>query len=755
MTRTAPFVLITAAFAAGVWLASQFPLPVWFSGLIALVALGACILAVAGKQYETIWVAACVMLLATGAAWVTLRTAPLEHPVAAYNGRFVVVEGVIDDDEPDKRPDMTYLRVHVQRLVVDGAIVQPDGVVLVCANNSVDWRYGDVVRVFGPMDAPPVYADFDYRDYLGNRDVYALIRYPDTVQRLGGDQGDPVLAVLLRYKAALRTSAQKIMPAPESALLNGILIGDAREIPPGTQEAFRRTGTAHIVAISGFNVSIIVGLVVMVLGQFLGRRAVAAFAIPAVLIYMVLVGMSGSVMRAAFMAVIMLAGRLIWRRSFTLNTLFAAAFFMLLVDPRLLFDLSFQLSFTATLGLVLYSDRLHDRVQAWLQRHMQRQTARTWAGLLADVLFSTVSATIATLPLLLSTFHQLSLVTFMANGLVLPLQPPAMILGIAAVVAGVFYVPLGAAVGMLPYALLTATLRIVEWMGSWPWAAVPVYDFGPAQTIAYYLVLGGITAVLSLKIDIRQILATLIKRRLGVIGVVVIVMLLAALGGVYWYQRPDGAMHVTFTGKGAFIQTPAGLQMVFAGGGGVLPIMGRSMPMWDGGIDLLLLPQRNDTDRGDTLPILQRYKPGVIIQPEGEDEPTAMLADWNEQASAQAAQVMTVPIGTRVELEPDVVLTVEQRLSGAIGARLRYGAVTFELAGDAGIISGTINGADVVFVSVRGAKAPLLNLAHPRMVVWADAGLAPPALDRAIRAFILRDLNTVEFVTDGKTVWTR
>ena len=756
MTRAAPFILITAAWSAGIWFASQFPLPVWFAASLAFGALVIVITLIFARQSnDTIWAAALVMLIASGAAWYTARTTLPDHTPAEYNGRMVVVEGVIDDDEPDKRPDITYLRVHVRRIVVDNAIVRPEGIVLVRADNSIDWRYGDVVRAFGVMDAPPVFADFDYRDYLAQRDVHAWISLPDQVLRIGADQGNGFWAALFRYKAALRASAQQIMPAPESALLNGIVIGDASEIPAGITNAFQRTGTAHIVAISGFNVSIIVGMFVMLLGQFLGRRMVAAISMPAVLLYMLLVGASGSVSRAALMAVIMLFGRVIWRRAFTLNSLFAAAFILLLIDPRSLFDLSLQLSFTATLGLALYSDRLHDAVQAWLQQHMRRRKARLWAGLLADVLFSTVAATITTMPLLLSVFHQLSLVAFLANALVLPLQPPAMILGIVAVIAGVIHVPVGAAIGLLSYALLTATLRIVEWMGAWPWAAVPVYDFGAPQAIAYYVALGGITAAMSIKSNIRQILLVLIKRRLGVIGVAVVVVLLASLGAVYWYQRPDGSLHVAFTGKGAFVQTPAGRQMVFAGSGGVPALMGRAMPVWDRSIDVLLLPQRNDTVRGDTLPIMQRYHADVVIQPEGDDEPSAMLDAWRSQAATQSMQVVTVPMGTRIELEPDVVLTVEKRSKGAIGARLSYGGVTFELVGDAEVISGTIGSADVVFVGVKGAKASVLNVAQPRMVVWADAGGVPPELDHSIRAFALRDVNTVEFVTDGKTLWTR
>lgn len=753
MIRAAPFVLITAAFAAGLWLASQFALPLWFSGAVAFGAFVALVSWAITRQHDDIaWSAAFVMLAAIGASWYTLRETPAENAPSTYNGRYVAVEGVVDD-EPDNRPEIAYLRVRVTRMVVNGSVVQPNGIVLIRADHAIDWHYGDVARAFGVLDAPPVFADFDYRDYLARRDVGAWISRPDTLQRIGTDEGSPLYAALYRYKAALRLSALRIMPAPESALLTGILIGDDNAIPASIQAAFRRTGTAHIVAISGFNVSIIVGLLVVVLGQFLSRRAVAFVAIPVVIMYMILVGMSGSVVRAAVMAVIMLVGRMLWRRAFTANTLLAAAFIILCVDPAMLFDLSLQLSFAATLGIVLYSERLRAGVQAWMQRRVRRETARAWTQLLADVLLTTVAATVTTMPILLSTFSQLSLVAFPANAIVLPLQPAAMVLGLMAVVTGLFSTPAGAIVALPTYALLTITLRVVEWMASPAWAALPVYAFGPPHVIAYYFVLGAITAVFSMKIDLRQMLGRLVRKRLGVIGVLVVIGIVLALGGVYWYQQPDGKLHVTFTGKGAFVQTPAGRQIVFAGGGGVLPVMGRAMPVWDKDIDLLLLPRRNDAARGDTLPILQRYKPDVILQPDGTDDPSAMLDEWSRQAVGQGVQVMTTAAGSRIELEPMVELTVTKRAKHDIGLRLAYGAVTFEMVGDTVAISGTIDNADVVFVSVHGASADVINDAHPRNLVWADAGGAPPALARSIRAFILRDLNTITFVSDGKTLW--
>ncbi|MCL5276136.1 MAG: ComEC family competence protein [Chloroflexi bacterium] len=753
MTRAAPFVFITAAFAAGLWFASQFAPPLWFSALVALIA-GAIVIAVR-RQYGPLWAAALVALFAQGALRYTLSVPPpsADSP-AAYNGRYVVLEGLVID-EPDARPDLAYLRVQVARMAVDSAVVQPRGLVLLRADKRIDWRYGDIVRAYGVLDAPPVFADFDYRDYLARQNVFAWIARPDPLQRIGADQGSPLMSALLRVKADVRRSVQRSMPAPESALLNGILIGDANELPQGIANAFRRTGAAHIVAISGFNVSIVIALIVPLLSRLLGRQLAAGAAIPAVVVYTLFVGASASVQRAAVMAVIMLVGMLIWRRGFTLNTLCAAAFFMLAAEPAMLFDLGFQLSFAATLGLVLYLDHMRDAVQHRIEAHFNRAAAQASAGILADLLFTTLAATLTTLPILLSNFNLLTPSSFLVNPLVLPLQPGAMILGSLAAALGLVSAPLGMLTAWPAYALLTITLRVVEWVGAQPWAAFPVYGFGAPHALAYYAALFGVSAVVAQKPNIRAALRSLVRKRLSAGIVVLIAAIVLALGAVVWFQRPDGKLHVTFSGAGALIQTPSGRQAVFAGGGNIPAVMGRAMPAWDRSIELLVLPQRDDYSRGDSLPILQRYTTGVIVQPDGADEPSAMLDEWNAQAAAQSSRVITLPVDSRITLEAGVVLTVEQRLKGAIGLRLTYGKAAFDLVGNSSVVSGTLDGAKVVFVSVRGAKPALLSAAAPQSVVWADAGGAPPALPPSMRAYALRDLGEVEFVSDGATTWVR
>jgi competence protein ComEC len=749
MTRASPFALIASAFAAGLWLAAQFAPAVWLCAFA--FALAFALLLFVRWNHSRAWLAALLMLIACGA--LRYQASRPTATTAPYNGHYVVLEGVVAE-EPDVRPDYTYLRVQVQRLLLEQSNTTAAGVVLLRVDHAIHWHYGDVVRAWGTLDAPPLMAEFDYRDFLARQGVFSWLAYPSRVQRIGTGQGTPLYAALLEVKDALRHSTQQVMPAPESALLNGVLIGDDNELPEYVQTAFRRTGTSHIVAISGFNVSIVVALVVPLLSRWLNKRRAALVAIPAIVVYTLLTGASASVVRAALMAILVLAGQLFWRRGFTLNTLCAAAFIMCAYDPQTLFDLGFQLSFAATLGLVIYSGWLGDLLNARIER-LPNERFQKLIGSLADVVVPTLAANLTTLPLILANFHQWSIIAPLTNTLVLPLQPMLMVLGILASIAGVLSISLGALLALPAYALLTLTLRLVEWTSLPAWATQPIYGFDALPASLYYLALGLFTLVISQPSNTRALLATFARKNLRGWTALLAGGILLTIGLVAWYQQPDGKLHVTFSGAGAFVQTPAGNQVIFAGGGGVLPVMGRAMPLWDKGVELAILPTRSDNARGDTLPLLQRYQVGTLIQPEGEDEPSAMLDEWSTQARAGRTQVLSVPMGTRAIIEPGVVLTIVQRENGCIGARLQYGTTSFELIGNTHALSGTLNSADVAFASPKLNDAEVLDAAHPRYVVWADTGGVPERLAQGIRTFILRDVQTVEFVSDGESVVAR
>lgn len=752
--RGAPFVGIAGAFAAGIWFAAEFPTPSWLA--VAVAALAGCVaLAASGPSRAG---GALAALAAAGAARHAVSLPPtLADSLTRANGYSVVLEGVLVD-EPDARADGARLRVRVRRVVIEGAGAPDYGpalgvgdLALIRVDASVAWRYGDVVRAIGQLDAPPTINDFDYRGYLAQRGVRSWMPRADRADRVGSREYESLpLALVLEIKRALRASSQAIMPAPESALLAGILIGDDSGLPQHVVTAFKRTGTSHIVAISGFNVSILIALFVLLLSRFMHKRRVALVAIPAIAVYTVLVGASASVVRAAVMAILSLIGLIFWRRGFSLNTLCAAAALILAVNPATLFDIGFQLSFSSTAGLILYADRLSRPMDARLSARLPEGVPRRLAGAVGDALLTTVAATLTTLPLMLTYFEAISVVALPTNVLILWMQPAAMVLGMIASVAGVASAPVGAALGVPAYALLSASLRVVEALGALPFASIPVYAVGTPLAMAYYAGLLALTSPSPGRL--RAAAQTVKKHLLGVTGAIACAVCVT-LAFIAWVQRPDGRLHVTFTGSSAFAQTPEGRQIVFAGAGLITSMMGRAMPAWDKQVELLIMPQRSDRLRGAVLPVLRQYRADVLALPAGDDEPTQMLDDWALAVRLSVNQLMTAPIGSRIEIEPGLAVEWMPRDRGELGARLIYRDVVFDLSGESGVISGTQRGADVALVNPRQRDAvPVLNAAAPRWVVWSDTGATPRGLAAPIKSLSLRDAGAIEFVTDGRSI---
>ncbi|RMG65259.1 MAG: ComEC family competence protein [Chloroflexi bacterium] len=749
------------AVAAGVWLASQFPMPLWLPAL----ALGVSVLALLGawrlrSAAEAIWLAAFGALVALGALRYTL-SAPLPSPqsIARYNGQRVTLDGVIVA-EPDVRPTHTNLRLRPWRVLgASGFDEALDDLVLIriaAGTDATRWRYGDALRATGLLDAPPRMSAFDYREYLARQGVFSWMPQPRALARIGEGYGNPIVARLLDAKDAVRQAVRRILPRPEAALLNGVLIGDDKDIPDAVQEAFRRTGTSHIVAISGFNVSIVIALVIPLLGRMLNPRRAALFAIPAIAVYTVFVGASASVVRAATMAGIGLFGALFWRKGFTLNTLCAAACLMLVANPHTLFDVGFQLSFMATLGLVLYADRLSGPVRTWAQLRLRNERAQKAIMLILDGALVTLAAQLTTLPLILATYSQLSIISLPANILILPLQPPIMILGgLAAVIALFAPQTIGALAALPAHAFLTATIRIIAWLSEFEAAAISVYGFGPPAVLAYYIVLLALTAFALQPALARRAIADLLRARLKTTAILGIAGVALALGGVYWFQRPDGKLHAIFLGGSAIIQSPSGHQVVFAGGGGdVASTLDRIAPLWDREIELLIMPQRSEYTRRDALPLLQRYRVQTLVVPGGSEAEGDSLTEWQRVLVSSVGRVLTASIGTSFTLDADVSVVVEIRAperggSQVIGAQLIHHSVVIDLVGRYEAVGHPAQ-PDLIFLGPAKADVTKLNRARPRWVVWADTSGAPLAgLDPRIRAVSLRDVGQIAYTSDG------
>ena len=301
--------------------------------------------------------------------------------------------------------------------------------------------------------------------------------------------------------------------------------------------------------------------------RLLGRRRAVPILLLAVLTYTLLVGASASVVRAAIMGALTLIASYLGRQTLALNSLFVAAILMTALDPFTLGDVGFQLSFAATLGLVLYTRPLQNAVEGGLTRLFNGEVAKKVIGVLSDAVLVTLAAQITTLPILIVTFRQVSLLTLLVNALVLPAQTGVMVFGGLALLAGMVWLPLGQIVGGLAWLFLAWTIQVIHLFAAIPGVSIELGYVDPLWGVAYYAGLAALTFWFSRtseqRMDIKTRLSKVSPRiALPALG---IALLLAAL--VFSWQ-PDGKLHVhalNVDGGPVFVQTPAG-RLILVGG---------------------------------------------------------------------------------------------------------------------------------------------------------------------------------------------
>jgi competence protein ComEC len=781
LTRSNPFVLIALPFAAGIWLASAFPMPAAVPALAfvtaALAALGAVWLR---SATSSAWLAACAALLCLGALHYTLHAPlPAARSVARYNGQWVRLEGIVAD-EPDVRPTHTNLRLKPLRIHTAGVSDEAlDDLVLVRVETQKyrsdsealrsrvrrdyeDWPYGSLVHVEGLLDAPPRMHSFDYREYLARRQVFSWMRQPRKLLKVGEAPENWLYARLLEFKNVIRQEVWNSLPDREAALFSGILLGDARGMPDDLKEAFRRTGTSHLIAISGSNFSILIALTLPLMIRLVGRQQAAGLALPAIVLYAVFVGLEASVVRAAVMAGVGLIGMLLWRRGLTLNTLCAAAFILLLYDPHMLFDAGFQLSFAATLGLALYADRLSGRLRDWASSHIPHHRAQRAFLFVSEGALLTLVTHLTTLPVQWLIFESFSSVALITNMLVVPLQPPLMILGALGSLIATAIAAMGGVgqLALLPAQWLSSlTILIVEGFAKFTYALLPVPFFSLPAAAAYYAILLGFTAFLFQPVIVRRAIKHLLWTHRAVLSISVAGLTALGLGVLLWFQRPDGRLHVTFVGSSAIIRSPDGAQAVFLGDGDVVNPLRRMMPVGDGELELLIVPQRSERHWRNAGFLLAHYRVRELVLPPGRDQVTDDLAAARQVVRRNAAQVVTAADGTTLALGRQVSLTIALRMPArdgqqTIGTRLRYGEVNIDLVGDQQAINYEPR-STLVFLGWAQADVAALKAAGPRWVVWTDGAGLPPALGVPIRTLNLKEISEVALMSDGQQLILR
>jgi competence protein ComEC len=382
------------------------------------------------------------------------------------------------------------------------------------------------------------------------------------------------------------------------------------------QDAFRDTGTTHIIAISGFNITIIAGLFMSVFSRSLGTRKGALVSGIGIAVYTLLVGADAAVVRAAIMGCLGLFARQVGRRQHALNSLAFTAGLMALINPRVLWDVGFQLSFAATLGLVLYADPLSGFFVEFAERILPESIVRRLVGPVGEYFLFTLAAQITTLPVMAYHFRRISLTSLIANPVILPAQPPIMILGGVALLLGTLSLPLGRILGMAVWPFVAFTIRSVELIDQ---IKGGVWVLGEVALIVVALYYGALI-VLELKPSWAPRLQS---KWLVSIRPAFILCALAIVTVIIWKlarSLPDGNMHLTMLdvngGESLLIESPAGHRILINGGSShtrLSTALGRRLPPFNLELDALIIAStREDAVRGLVMS-LERFHPQLVL----------------------------------------------------------------------------------------------------------------------------------------------
>lgn len=593
--------------------------------------------------------------------WRYTATSPNITPAHAayYNDRgSVEITGLVVEPA-DYRDETTNLTVEVESLLpLDSSSLLDDpnqvgGKILVQVQSGTEWAYGDRVQITGELQTAYESADFSYQDYLARKGILSLMQYTQ-VNRLESGQGSPLRTFLYNLREKGYETLQVLFPSPESDLLAGILLGRDQGLSEELQEAFSRTGTTHIIAISGFNIAILAGLFSSIFTRVMGRKWGALTATAAISGYTILVGAEAAVVRAAIMGVLGVLGGMFGRRQNGLNSLGLAALGMMLVDPNIPWDVGFQLSIAATLGLILYAQPLEERFLQFAGRWFSEEQAQKLVGPVCEFFLFTIAAQVMTLPVIAYHFSGISWLALIANPLILPVQSLVMILGGLAMLAGMILPGLGQFLAMLALPFTRYTIRMVTWLGKWPGGDLTLPDFNVRWLILVYALLFIFTLLPREQLKILQ--RKLLSPQVGLLVLTGLVI----LTWNYALSLPDGELHLTLLdAEGTIlIQTPGGDEVLI--GGGTSPsalnqTLGEALTTGDRTLGVVIVGSASRDDLNALTGTLTRFSPDMVFW--GIDPETNQTAE----------SVYTILTEQGINIQP---LAAGQSLDLGDGARL-------------------------------------------------------------------------------------
>lgn len=749
-----PFVWIALSFIAGIFLAEETGgnIQIWLTGWIAVTVAGIGILfgkkipflAKLGWRIPATKLPICLLpsLLLLGSVLYT-SAQPQNQPdrIFYYNdsGNSMAVAAIVAEP-PDYRTRSTLAVLRLVDFKVNGEYLPSRERVMALFPPNTPLQYGDNLILYARPETPYEDEEFSYRQYLSTKGIFTLFSYPHIARQTSSD-GFLFWGWLYRLKEHLITITSSIFPSPESGLITGIMLGPRNGIPDDLYDDFKNSGTSHIIAISGFNIAILAALISMVCVRIFGHWRGALIAMITIALYAILVGGGASVVRASLMGGLSILATLFGRRQTGVNTLAFTAFIMLVINPITLWDIGFQLSFFATLGLIWFAEPF----QQWFKNLASRFIPRAALGRVVDwtgeYFLFTIAAQITTLPILLYHFHQAPMAMLLANPLVLPAQPPLMAASALAIFCGLVWIPLGKLIGLLAVPFATFTIRMAEWASGLSLPVLTVFDLPLWILVLYFSLLTVLVYQQKWLAEVKP----LIQPGMILAGA-------SLLSALFWHiamDAPDGNLHITLlddrNSGAALVETPTGRFLLINSGedrNELVSSVHRLLPVHHRKLDHLLLTN----SKGNILQSITGALPMLnigSIQMVGPLPDSRAAEGFTAAANTEGVTVNHLNFGDRMDLGAGAALVVDQSSTESKMLRITWQEFSMLLVyGEAANLppAGVVYMADGGEVEVSGVS--------PQLVVVDDMAInGKPATLSTI------EHGWITLTTDGRQMW--
>lgn len=466
------------SFVIGIFISSIFKTPqIFIWGVLILAVLTIIVFLLLSKNNFVV-LGFCVIFLLLGIIRFQISEFNIANDkLSKLNGKGQIVLTGNVANEPDVRETIQKLKVKVK-----------DSTILVTTNRYPEYKYLDEIKITGKLEAPGVFDGFNYGNYLLKDHIYSVMDFPK-IEIVSQKHEYNVFSFLyekiLFLKQKIRESIQHNFLPPQSSILEGTILGDNGAMTSDLKNKLNITGLRHIIAVSGTHVVILSSLIMSLLLAMGLRRGQAFYvAIVFVCIYIVLTGLPPSGIRAGIMGGAYLLSQKLGRQAMGSRLIAIACSIMLLANPLLLFyDVGFQLSFLAVMGLI-YLEPLIKVLIKKLTKRPEGYPAENLVGIVS----TTFAAQIFTLPIMIYNFGNISFVAPITNLLVLPIVYWLMVFGFLASIAGIFSNILGWIISVPCWFLLTYFVKVIDFFFR-PWAMKTIQNIHWIWLIILYLLI--------------------------------------------------------------------------------------------------------------------------------------------------------------------------------------------------------------------------------------------------------------------------